>query len=48
MEDDLRKLTEYGLLEKDGNRYFTNIVIFTHHTFADGKLFCNLGTGIIF
>lgn len=29
MEDDLRKLTEYGLLEKDGNRYFTNIVIFT-------------------
>lgn len=29
MEDDLRKLTEYGLLEKEGNRYFANIVIFT-------------------
>ena len=29
MEDDLNQLAEYGLLEKDGNRYDTNIVIFT-------------------
>lgn len=29
MEDDLYQLTEYGLLERDGSRYFTNIVIFT-------------------
>jgi len=29
MEDDLKQLVEYGLLEKEGNRYFTNIVIFT-------------------
>lgn len=29
MEDQLKELYEYGLLKKDGNRYYTNIVIFT-------------------
>ena len=29
MEDKLKELYEYELLKKDGNRYFTNIVIFT-------------------
>lgn len=29
MEDKLNELCEYELLKKDGNRYFTNIVIFT-------------------
>ena len=29
MEDKLNELLEYDLLKKDGNRYYTNIVIFT-------------------
>ena len=29
MEDKLNELCEYDLLKKDGNRYYTNIVIFT-------------------
>lgn len=29
MEDKLAELSEYELLKKDGNRYYTNIVIFT-------------------
>lgn len=29
MEDKLAELCEYELLKKDGNRYYTNIVIFT-------------------
>lgn len=29
MEDKLAKLCEYDLLKKDGNRYYTNVVIFT-------------------
>lgn len=29
MEDKLKELHEYELLKKDGNRYYTNIVIFT-------------------
>ncbi len=29
MEDKLKELYEYDLLKKDGNRYYTNIVIFT-------------------
>ena len=29
MEDKLDELCEYELLKKDGNRYYTNIVIFT-------------------
>ncbi len=29
MEDKLNKLLENGLIKKDGNRYYTNIVIFT-------------------
>lgn len=29
MEDKLRELCEYELLKKDGNKYYTNIIIFT-------------------
>lgn len=29
MEDKLKELYDYGLLKKDGNRYYTNLFIFT-------------------
>lgn len=35
MEDQLKELCEYGLLKKDGNRYDTNIVIFTKDFMAE-------------
>ncbi len=51
MEDKLNELVEYELLKKDGNRYYTNIVIFTqdfiHEVSAKTKVLRERIAGIL-